>query len=818
MEEVVKEVRDGQAAEAPGQERVADEAAVRAGGEASTTAESACQNSSSSCYSPIPRVRSIRHQRSSSFQRWRRQMQRVWRWGPASVREQGTKTSVNLEAMANQKRQWYQIHSQSRGYKQHKEPTSLFEHFFIVGLHSDSNMEAIEDAFAKRKTWESEVAKSEIFDLRKLQYHGRLPILEPQILFKYPPGKRLAMRERDLPAFCFPGGVEARLMERTPSMSDLNEVVFGQEHQSRDDLSFIFCLKAPDNATLYGVCLHVEEIVQKAPGILGALSPLTRASGKSSRFLVSAPRCYCILTRLPFFELHYEMLNSLIAQERLERITQLVNEMSLTDSSLRGVKDHDQVDEYIDSPSGGSSTNWVDFSIPVDGILGLTAPSSSLTSDKDISPFSFRVLEPESPESVVTSEASDFAYTKELDKDGQRSPLYFDDLASESSDSRCDSFERATGSYENGQISPTIYCSISRQFECLETVESVYSSVRGVRSDCEEDAANSKYEKVVSDEKVMEWAKANNNEELQIVCSYHSLPIPRRGSEIVFRPLEHLQPVKYSRSGVSALGLSGTYSDIELSYPSEIDEVNARLAAAEEALALSIWTTATICRALSLESILALFAGTLLEKQMVVICPNLGVLSATVLSLVPMIRPFEWQSLLLPVLPRKMLDFLDAPVPFIVGIQHKPADLKIKATNLIRVNVCKDQVKMCSLPPLPRHRELVSELNHVHARLSCENYIAKRHPVYRCSEVQAEAAKEFLNILRNYLESLCSNLRSNTITSVQSNRDRVSLLLKDSFIDSFPNRDRPFIKLFVDTQMFSVLSDSRLSIYENEAV
>jgi hypothetical protein len=29
-----------------------------------------------------------------------------------------------------------------------------------------------------------------------------------QILFKYPPGKRLAMRSKDLAAFCFPGGVK----------------------------------------------------------------------------------------------------------------------------------------------------------------------------------------------------------------------------------------------------------------------------------------------------------------------------------------------------------------------------------------------------------------------------------------------------------------------------------------------------------------------------------------------------------------------------------------------------------------------------------
>lgn len=64
-----------------------------------------------------------------------------------------------------------------------------------------------------------------------------------------------------------------------------------------------------DNATLYGVCLHVQEIVQRPPCILGVTSSLPQSSGLRSCLLFSAPRCYCILTRVPFFELHYEMLN-----------------------------------------------------------------------------------------------------------------------------------------------------------------------------------------------------------------------------------------------------------------------------------------------------------------------------------------------------------------------------------------------------------------------------------------------------------------------------------------------------------------------------
>lgn len=39
---------------------------------------------------------------------------------------------------------------------------------------------------------------------------------------------------------------------------------------------------------------------------------------------------------------------------------------------------------------------------------------------------------------------------------------------------------------------------------------------------------------------------------------------------------------------------------------------------------------------------------------------------------------------------------------------------------------------------------------------------------------------------------------------------QVSLLLKDSFIESFPRIDRQFMRMFVETQMFSAYSDDIL--------
>ncbi|GMI66408.1 hypothetical protein like AT2G20320 [Hibiscus trionum] len=755
------------------------------------------------------------HLPGNSFQILKTQMQKAWQWGGFS-RDERYHPSFNPEVLAKQKRQWYQLNSKSMDHIKYENPKTIFEHFIIVGIHPDANLGVMEEDFAKRKEWEMEMKKSGIIDLKLIQHRGPpVPTFEPQILFKYPPGKRLAMRMKDLANFCFPGGVKARLLERTPSFSDLNEILYGQEHLSTDDSAFIFKLKVTGNATVYGVCLHVPELVQRQPGILGGTSPPTTSSGVCSRLIVSAPRCYCLLTRVPFFELHYEMLNSIIAQERLNRITEIVNEMSLplNDYVQSASKLDERTNDNTESLEREYVNDWMASAIPVNSPITRNPAAGELTADDEVSSVPLKISSPPSPtpESVAASEVSDFGQVRETEKDGRKSVLYIDDNISEASDYRSDTWERINGNHENGQTYPETGTFIGLRSR-VGSSPSLFSPARSLASDddVEDEDLFSNPEKDFGDDFMSEWARENTNDILRIVCAYRALSLPPRGSEILFQPLEHLQAIEYVRPPVSALELDGSF--ISSSEPAKVD---AKLAAAEETFALSVWTTATICRVLSLDSILAMVAGVLLEKQVVVICPNLGVLSAVVLSMVPLIRPFQWQSLCLPVLPMRMLDFLDAPVPFLVGLQYKPTDLKMKTCNLVQVNVLKNQVKTCHLPTLPGHKELVSELGPIHSRLSLEGSFAKKYPTYKCTEVQAEAATEFLAVMRQYFESLCVNLRYHTITSVE-NHDRVSLLIKDSFIDSFPSKDRPFITLFVDTQLFSVLSDARLSTFENE--
>lgn len=787
-------------------------------------------------------------QSSTSFLKLKRSFQKAIKW-PNNHKDRTQRNLFNPEVLTRQKRQWSELQLQALERRhQKKESTSFFEHFVVVGLRPHSDVRAIEAAFARKKSWQRNPGKASLEFVNQ-----KAPTLEPEVLFKYPLSKRLPLKSSELPHFCFPSGIEARVLERTPSMSELNEIMYGQIHQNRDDHSFVFLLKVADNATLYGVCVYVPEMVQRAPAFFSMSAELSPQRSPRGRFLISAPRCYCFLTNLPYFDLHFEVLNSIIAQERLDRITECVNEMSLVEVPPMvkvSSKNHARQSSPSDDPDG-----WMESAIPVDSVLGATAAAAGLISASEMDSFASRGSGHMSPDRTSECASSEsFSPQAELQESGRAADA--DSLVLDSGLDLENGFRgdmevhpeeilENTAKLSNGDMKTpppngkleslvdmgsnsslgTIPPRSSRGHERVDSSESAYSyglnadSLRSNDSDDEydDDASASGQEDIFGGEAVLAWAEAHKNDSLRVVVAYHRLPVPARGETVQFQPLEHLSPISFTRGGKAIPSLVNEVVDLK-ACKSNLELVEARAAAmaAEESEELAVWSIAVICRELSLQNVLAMFACALLEKQMMVMCPNLGVLSAVVLAMKPMIRPYEWQSLLLPILPNNMLDFLDAPVPFIVGVQHKTSELQSKVSHLVRVNVSKNKVSMSSSPPLPEYNKLVSELEPFHSQLASESASARRHPVHHTNEAQTKAVEGFLQVLRKYCtESLCKNLRAHTITNVQSNNDKVSLLLKDSFIDSFPSREQAFIKFFADTQLFSVYTDAVLSSFQN---
>lgn len=777
---------------------------------------------------------------NKTFERLQRQITR-WRQGFGG--ENNKKAFFNPEQLTSQKRLWTQLQVQMLERKKWSEPSCLFEHMVLVGLHPEADTQALEAALLKRRSSEREVdAPERLRDVMRQQFRGSSPpVPDPEILYAFPPKKKLPMRQKDLLAFCYPGGVEAHLVERTPSLSELNEIVYGQDHVMRDDLSYIFVLKVADNATLYGVCVYVPEVVRQPPGIMTMNSDSQKRGSPAplSRFCLTTYRCYCLLTKLPFFDLHFEVLNSIITQERLDRITECVNEMTFSSHENGGGGE-------VGAESNGMSPSRLDkiAHTSEQRINSLSLPEQDIEKGSDLSE--------EPRNSLCNNHAKSANGPNTPAKDEPSNPHVQGDrlegdfpVIQDPTMTGGFAKEEAKGAivhtHSNGEISHPLEhkeeVTLNQRLVVEETMSSsnmevklqrvdsmdsvnstVYSFRQSVTSDddeCEEASSSGQAYNFNSQPELV-WAEADHYI-LQILYEYYKLAVPARGSSLLFQPLEHLPPMKFARppNETSTL-LGGRTIDPKLCRTNlEMVEMQSALTAAEEAAAISIWTVATVCRVLSLENVLALFTGVLLEKQIVVVCPNLGVLSAVVLSTISLIRPFQWQSLMLPILPNQMLDFLDAPVPYVVGVLQKSTALRAKSSSVVVINVQRDKVSMPSTPPLPHRRELSSALEPFHTRLAAEGDFARKHPVHVYNDAQYQAAESFLAVLRSYLESLCRNLRSHTITNVQSNNDKVALLLKDSFVEDFESKDHSFMKLFVDTQFFSVHTDAVLSYIES---
>ncbi|KAE8657988.1 DENN domain-containing protein isoform 2 [Hibiscus syriacus] len=670
--------------------------------------------------------------------------------------------TYNPEVLTSQKRQWASFHLQYLDHRSWKEPSRLFESMVVVGLPPNCDIPALQRQYVTRKFEGSGKLRSAL----SYQNSSRIePNLEPQVLFVYPPEKHLPLKHKDLISFCFPGGVEVHAVEKTPSMSELNEILLSQEHLKQSDLSFVFRLQVADNSTLYGCCVLVDEIVQKPSGLLSLVSDRQPTYPSLSRYVMTTRRCYCILSRLPFFDLHFGVLNSILDEERLERLTKSIGDIDLELSE--SYSNEANLDDV--STDQGSLEDLQNTRTETSESSGSFKPG-----DDEGNNFEHQLLERDFDSKKGVNHDTVLPIDPETETFSSKK---------ESSDANHEDCDASVGDFTtNKQVTerclPNAVLPLLRyyQYESSESSCSFQGSPcedRNLRSDLDdtetEEASISGQENSSDHLDILEWAKANNHGSLQILCEYYRSPCPSR--------VQNLE---------------------------------------EEASSLSMWAVACMCGSLRLEHVLTIIAGALLEKQIVAVCSNLGILSAIVLSIVPLIRPYQWQSLLMPVLPDDMLDFLDAPVPYIVGVKNKTSEVQSKLANVILVDANKNQIKASGIPQLPQRRELFASLSPYHAKLVGESYLGKKRPIYECSDEQVEAAKGFLSVLRSYLDSLCSNMRSHTITNVQSNNDKVSLLLKESFIGSFPYRDRPFMKLFVDTQLFSVHSDLVLSFIQKE--
>lgn len=208
-----------------------------------------------------------------------------------------------------------------------------------------------------------------------------------------------------------------------------------------------------------------------------------------------------------------------------------------------------------------------------------------------------------------------------------------------------------------------------------------------------------------------------------------------------------------------------------------------------------------------------MLACILCERKVVIHSPNLRVLSSIVLGYTTLIRPFVYQSVLIPILPQSLFTIFSAPVPFLVGVDMVPPKGEIPP-DVVVVDVERDRVFNLGpngAPQLPRWKELEIKIRPLYKELLRELPIDPRTPPYQfANDVVFHLVEEMCTLLKSHFLSLFNDFHKHCIKDLTDNNKPITVFVKDSFLDQTPKQDRPFFQQFLQTQMFFAHSDSRL--------
>ncbi|KAK8039114.1 DENN domain-containing protein [Apiospora rasikravindrae] len=118
-------------------------------------------------------------------------------------------------------------------------------------------------------------------------------------------------------------------------------------------------------------------------------------------------------------------------------------------------------------------------------------------------------------------------------------------------------------------------------------------------------------------------------------------------------------------------------------------------------------------RSLSLENIVALFEYAMSESRIIFLSSHTAMLHLACHALANLLYPLQWASIFIPILPARLLSALDAPCPYIVGIERRYDNIELPEDDYVLVDLDRDTVDATSQPhrlPKQIRRKLMSLL------------------------------------------------------------------------------------------------------------
>ncbi|XP_039906480.1 DENN domain-containing protein 5B-like isoform X2 [Simochromis diagramma] len=122
---------------------------------------------------------------------------------------------------------------------------------------------------------------------------------------------------------------------------------------------------------------------------------------------------------------------------------------------------------------------------------------------------------------------------------------------------------------------------------------------------------------------------------------------------------------------------------------------------------------------LGVENLVQVFTCTLLEMQILLYSQDYQRLMTVAEGITTLLFPFQWQHVYVPILPASLLHFLDAPVPYLMGLQSKEGTDRSKLELPQEANLCFVDIDNHSIelpedfPQFPNKTEFIQELTEV---------------------------------------------------------------------------------------------------------
>ncbi|EEP80759.1 conserved hypothetical protein [Uncinocarpus reesii 1704] len=95
----------------------------------------------------------------------------------------------------------------------------------------------------------------------------------------------------------------------------------------------------------------------------------------------------------------------------------------------------------------------------------------------------------------------------------------------------------------------------------------------------------------------------------------------------------------------------------------------------------------------------------LAESRIILLSSHTAMLNLVSRAITELLFPFQWTGVFIPILPARLLQALEAPCPYVVGVERRYENLELPSDDFVLVDLDQDVIESTQRPtPLPRHQ------------------------------------------------------------------------------------------------------------------